>query len=144
MSGSVKNGDVPVCDGEREFNVQGGSCPTRAVEGDPAADGVHAVLKAGQAGAPGEVGAADAVVVDGDVKDLSRYLDVDADGGGAGVLGRVGQRLSDDVVGADLYRLRQPAFLGHPQINADRGAAGGRPWGGVGGALGPDGRGGAP
>src|ERR1700758_5102003 len=135
MSGSVKNGDVPVCDGEREFNVQGGSRPARAVERDPAADRLHAVFKAGQAGAPGKIGAADAVVVDGDVKDLPRYLDVDADGGGAGVLGRVGQRLSDDVVGADLYRLRQPAFLGHPQINADRGAAGEHLEGGMEAAL---------
>jgi hypothetical protein len=45
---------------------------------------------------------------------------VDADRGGAGVLGRVGQRLGDDVVGADFYRLRQSLVYLHLQVDGDR------------------------
>ena len=38
--------------------------------------------------------------------------------------GRVGQRLSHDVIGADLDRLRQPLFGMDLQVDGDRAAAG--------------------
>jgi hypothetical protein len=54
--------------------------PPRAVEEDPAADRLHAILEADQAGAAGEVGTASAVVADRDAQDLAGDLDLDADG----------------------------------------------------------------
>ena len=67
--------------------------------------------EADQAGAVGEVSAADAVVADCDAQDVvvSVGVDGDRDGRGVRVLGRVGERLGDDIVGRDLDRLRQPA-----------------------------------
>ena len=118
--------------------MQAGPRPTRAVERDPAADGLHAVFEAGQASAPGEVGAADAVVADRDAKDFASDLDLDADGLGAGVLGRIGQRFSDEVIGADLYRLRQPPSRRYLQVDGDRVAAGECPESGMEAALGQD------
>ena len=57
--------------GEREFRAQAGTRPARAVEDDPAAERLDAVLQADQAGAPGEVGAAGAVVADRDAQDVA-------------------------------------------------------------------------
>ena len=80
VSADIGNGDAAVCDSDRELHMQAGPRPARAVERDPAADGLHAVFEAGQAGAPGEVGAANAVVADRDAKDFASDLDLDADG----------------------------------------------------------------
>ena len=79
VSADIGNGDAAVCDSDRELHMQAGPRPARAVERDPA-DGLHAVFEAGQASAPGEVGAADAVVADRDAKDFPSDLDLDADG----------------------------------------------------------------
>jgi hypothetical protein len=43
-----------------------------ALEADPPADRLHAVLEAEQAGAPGGICAADTVVADGDTRTRSR------------------------------------------------------------------------
>src|SRR5580700_5437996 len=79
--------------GEREFYLQGGPRPGRAVEGNPAAECLHAVLESDQSGAVGEVGAAGAVVANREPQDASDCLGADGNSGGVRVLGRVGQRL---------------------------------------------------
>ena len=49
VSADIGNGDAAVCDSDRELHMQAGPRPARAVERDPAADGLHAVFEAGQA-----------------------------------------------------------------------------------------------
>src|SRR5208337_5213336 len=69
--------------GERELYAQAGPRPARAVEKDPAAERLHPVLEADQAGAAGEVGAARAVVTDHHAQDFTGGLHLDADRRGA-------------------------------------------------------------
>jgi len=52
---------------QRELGVQDGSAAARAVEGEPAAQGLGAVLQTDQPGPPGQVRPAGAVVADGEV-----------------------------------------------------------------------------
>lgn len=52
--------------GERELQAQAGPRAVRAVQRNPAAERLDAVLDADQAGTAGEVGTADAVVLDRD------------------------------------------------------------------------------
>src|SRR5580700_8364993 len=73
---TVAGGDA-VGVGEREFYLQGGPRPGRAVEGNPAAECLHAVLESDQSGAVGEVGAAGAVVANREPQDASDCLDAD-------------------------------------------------------------------
>jgi len=54
------------------------------------------------------------------------------------VLGRVGQRFGDDVVGADLDRLGEPSAGTYLEADRDRGAAGERLEGGVEATVGQD------
>ena len=54
------------------------------------------------------------------------------------MLGRVGQRFGDEVIGADLYRLRQSPYRRYLQVDGDRGAAGECPEGGTEAAIGQD------
>jgi hypothetical protein len=74
----------------------------------------------------GEVGASRSVVADFEDQDIGGDLDLDADGRGAGVLGGVRQRLGDDVVRADLDRLRQPLLHTDLEVDRDRRPAGER------------------
>ena len=104
--------------------MQAGARPRGAVQGDPAADRLNPVFEPGQAGAPGEVGAAGAVVADRDPQDVTAGFGLDGDGGGAGVLGRVGQRLGDQVICADLDLVGQPPVDADVGIDRDRAAAG--------------------
>ena len=94
--------------GERELHVQAGSRLVWAVENDSAAERLHAVLQAEQAGAAGEVGATDAVVADPEAEDgvdgfhpLLAYLDRPDVAGGealAGILrpGKAGSNTAAD------------------------------------------------
>ncbi len=95
----------------------------RALDGDPAAESLYAILEADEARPAREVGAADAVVLDGDAKDAVHGLDLDGDGQGARMLRRVRQRLRDDVVRADLDLLGQPPLRTDVQRDWDSGAA---------------------
>ena len=81
-----------------------------------------AVLQADQPGTSGQARPAGAVVADGEVEDRGGGVEVDddADGGGVGVLDGVGQRLGDDVVGADLDLLGQPVLHAHVELDRDR------------------------
>ena len=77
---------------------------------------------------PVRVGAAGAVVADRDAQDASgrrrgRRSTLTAR---RGVLGGVGQRLGDDVVGGDLDLLGQPLLDAHVELDRDRRAAGER------------------
>src|ERR1700736_569706 len=85
--------------GDWEFGVQGGAVAGRAVDGDGAAESFNAVFETGEAGAPGGVGAAVAVVADVEVKDLAGYFCADMDDRRVRVLGRVRERFGDHVVG---------------------------------------------
>ncbi len=73
----------------------------------------------------GEVGATGTVVTDRDAQDgvCGVGFDGDRDGRGAGVLGRVGQRLGDDVVRADLDLAGQPPVGAQVEMDRDRRAA---------------------
>src|ERR1700736_2695503 len=66
--------------GDWEFGVQGGAGAGGAVDGDGAAESFNAVFETGEAGAPGGVGAAVAVVADVEVKDLAGYFCADNNG----------------------------------------------------------------
>ena len=73
-----------------------------------AAERFGPVLEPDQAGAVAEVRAAAAVVADAHVQDAVAFGHLDVGGGGAGVLGGVGQCFGDGVVGGGLDRLGQP------------------------------------
>jgi hypothetical protein len=60
------------------------------VQDDPAAERLHAVLQAGQASAPGQVGAAAGAVADRDAQEVTDDLCLDTDGRGAGSPGPAG------------------------------------------------------
>src|SRR6201996_5468283 len=122
----LAGGDAVIRGGEGEFRAQTGAGPAGAVQDDPAAERLHAVFQAGQAAAPGQAGAAGAVVADGDAQETVGAVCLDVDGRCAGVLGRVGQCLGDDVVGADLDRLGEPSVGTYLKGDGDRGAAGER------------------
>jgi hypothetical protein len=118
------------------------------VQHEPAAEGLDAVGEADQAGAAGEVGAAAPVVANVDVQDAAERLHLDFDAGGRGVLGRVGQRRRDDVVGGELDRAprstrrppgpaelltrrpRRIAVICHTGPGREQGLAVARSWGG--------------
>jgi hypothetical protein len=92
------------------------------VQREAAAEGLDAVGEADEAGVACEVGAAAAVVADAD----SQYTGVGVGGhlvvdDGGGVLGRVGQRLRDDVVGGELNRLGQPPVDADVEADGDGG-----------------------
>ena len=74
----------------------------------------------------GEVSAADAVVADCDAQDVvvSVGFDGDRDGRGVRVLGRVGERLGDEIVGRYLDRLRQPVRRCAGQLRPGRRSGG--------------------
>jgi hypothetical protein len=74
-----------------------------------------------------DVRAAAAVVADPHVQDALAGNDLDLGGRGAGVLGGVGQRLGDGVVGGDLDRLGQPPGRLDVKADGNCGAAGQRP-----------------
>jgi hypothetical protein len=76
------------------------------------------VFKPDQAGALAEVRPAAPVVVDAQVQGVVAGGDLDVRGGGARVLGGVGQGLRDGVVGGGLDRFGQP--LVYVDIEADR------------------------
>jgi hypothetical protein len=80
----------------------------RAVEEDPAAERLGAVLEADQAGAAGEVGVPAAVVANRDAQGTSDGLDLDGGFRGVRVLRCVRQRLRHDVIRGRLDRLGQP------------------------------------
>ncbi|HYZ53482.1 MAG TPA: hypothetical protein VE733_08280 [Streptosporangiaceae bacterium] len=93
---------------------------------DLAAECLDAVLEPDQAGAVAEAGAAAPVVADADVQEAVAGGHLDIGDGGVPVLGRVGQRLGDRVVGGELDRLGQPILHLDVQADRDRGAAGQR------------------
>jgi len=97
---------------------QGASLPVGAVEGEDAAQSSDPVGEANQARAVPQGGAADTVIVNGQVQDVVAGPRRDVDVGRVGVFGGVGQRLRDDVVGRDLDRLGQP--LGDVHVECDR------------------------
>ena len=68
---------------------------------------------------------ADAVVANCDAQDgvFGVRFDCDRDRRGVRVLGRVGERLGDDIVGRDLDRLRRPARCAQVDFDRDGGAA---------------------
>ena len=88
--------------------MHGGTRPGRAVQPDPAAERLHPVLDPRQARAAGEVRPAAPVVADTDPQAAVTGSHLHLGGGGVRVLGGVGQRLGDRVVGCDLDRLGQP------------------------------------
>jgi hypothetical protein len=60
----LAGGNAAAGGGERELGAHAGARPAGAVEEDPAAERLYAVLEASQAGAAGEAGAPGAVVAD--------------------------------------------------------------------------------
>jgi hypothetical protein len=110
--------------GERQVGGDGGAVAWFAVQAELAAAGLDAVFQPDQPGPGAEAGAAGFVVADPDGQRTAGHGDLYRDGGGAGVLGRVGQRFRDDVVGADLGRLGQAAAGLHVEGDRDGAAAG--------------------
>jgi hypothetical protein len=97
---------------------QGASLPIGTVEGEDAAQSSYPVGEANQARAVPQCGASDTVIVNGQVQDVAAGPRSDVGVGRVGVLGGVGQRLRDDVVGRHLDRLGQP--LGDVHVEFDR------------------------
>jgi hypothetical protein len=93
------------------------------VDGDRAAQRLDPVGQADEPGAPADLRPAGAVVAHQQAQPVGGGACLDLDGRGTGVLGRVGQRFGDDVVGGDLDRLGQPLRHGHLQLHRNGGAA---------------------
>ena len=87
---------------EGQRDLQGGARSRRAVQPEAATERLGPVPEPEQAGALAEAGAAPAVVAYPDVQDAVAFGCLDVGGGGAGVLGGVGQCLGDGVVRGDL------------------------------------------
>jgi hypothetical protein len=88
---------------------RGAPCPRRgALQGDRAAQGRYAISKPDEAGAAARVGAAGVVVADAEVQAVVEHGQLDLDDRGMRVLGRIRERLGDDVVDSHLHRLWQP------------------------------------
>jgi hypothetical protein len=109
---------------EWELDDKRCACTGGTLERHRAAVGLHAVFQADQSGAAGGVGAARAFVADGNTKDLVSCLDGDMDDRGEGVLGRVRQRLGDDVVRGRFDVLRQPRLDRDVKLDGDGRTAG--------------------
>ena len=75
---------------------------------------------------PGGVGAADPVVADRQPQGRVGCIEFDVHGGGARVLGGVGQRLRYRVVRRDLHMIRQPSSGAQVQLDWHGGPAGQR------------------
>ena len=103
--------------------MQGCARADRAVHGDRAAERLDAVLEPDQAGAPAWISPAAAVVADAQAKGMVGRLHVDVNDGGVRVLGRIGQRFRDHVVGGDLHPLRQPRDTTDVELGRNRAAA---------------------
>lgn len=91
---------------QRELHADRGSRTGWAVDGDAAAERLHPILETEESRTALEVGATDAVVVDAYRQHAVDILDVDRHGARLRVLRRIRQRFRDDVVRADLDRLR--------------------------------------
>src|SRR6185312_16407705 len=73
----LAGGGAPIVGGgEGQLCAQAGPRSRRDVEKDPAAECLHAVPEAGQAGTAGEVGTAGAVVADYDAQEVAVRLDL--------------------------------------------------------------------
>src|SRR4051794_12767044 len=93
--------------GDRDPRPDLGALPGRASQVDRAAQRVDAVGEPAQARAAGQVRAADAVVAHLDHGELRRAPHAHGRELGGGVLGDVGERLGDEVVGGGLDWLWQ-------------------------------------
>jgi len=103
--------------------MQGCARAGRAVYGDRAAERLDAVFEPDQAGAPDWIGPTAAIVADAQAKDTAGRLHVDVNERGVRVLGRIGQRFGDHVVGGEFHPLRQPRRTPHVELNRNRAAA---------------------
>jgi hypothetical protein len=83
-----------------------------------------ALLEAEQARTPGRVCPSHTVVVYGDAKGATPRLNQNVNQRGVRILGRVRQRLRDDVVRGQLNLLRQTRIDAHLPLNRDRRTAG--------------------
>jgi hypothetical protein len=111
---------------DREVDLESGALPGGAVDRDGPPEGLDPVGEPDEAGTPPGRSATDAVVTDRQLEAVVAGLDPDVDDRRVGVLGGVGQRLGDDVVGRHLDRLSQPCRDLHLQLDRDGGAAGQR------------------
>jgi hypothetical protein len=93
------------------------------VQPEVAAERLGAVSEPDEACAVGEVGAAEPVVADAHAQGVLVCGDLNVDGGGVRVLGGIGQRLRDHVVGGDLGLFGQPSCHLNIQVDRDGGAA---------------------
>ncbi len=94
---------------------------------DAAAQRLHPVPEPDKAGAAAEVRAAAPVIADAHMQHAVADGHLDFGDAGAGVLGGVGERLGDRIVGGDLGRLGQPPRRAHIEADRDGAAAGQRP-----------------
>lgn len=89
-----------------------------------AADRLNPVAKADQPRAAGRISAPGSVIPDQEPQLLVSHPDVDLHDRGPRVLGRVRQRLRNDVVGGDLDLFRQPPADPNAELDRESGAAG--------------------
>jgi hypothetical protein len=88
--------------------VQGCARADWALHGNGAAERLDAVFQPDEPGAPGRVGTTGPVIADAEPERTLDRLRVDVDDRSLRVLGRIGERLRDYVVGGDLDLVRQP------------------------------------
>jgi len=112
---------------QRELGLHAATRARRGLDGKPAAECLDPVFEADEARPSAEVGSAAAIVADADPQDGVTIAlddeDLDVDGGGLRVFGRIGERLGDHVVGADLDLLGQSPVNPYVQLDRDGGAA---------------------
>jgi hypothetical protein len=89
-----------VFEGQADFEV--GAVAARALDGHDSAGGFDPVSEAHQAGAQGGIRSAGTVVADREPQDAVDGVDLNVDDRGIRMLGRVRQRLGQDVVRRDL------------------------------------------
>src|SRR6202000_1717209 len=93
---------------DRDLDQQGGAALGGAGDVQRATDCLDAVTEPGQPRPLVGVCATDPVVADRQPQGRVGRVEFDVQGGGARVLGGVGQRLRNRVVRRDLYLTRQP------------------------------------
>jgi hypothetical protein len=106
----------------RQLDVQGCSLAGRAQDQKGAAEGLDPVSQADDAGAAARVGAADAIVADGQGEDTVTGVHAHVDDRGLCVLGGVGDRLRRDVITGRLDVLVKPRAEIQVEFDRHRGA----------------------
>jgi hypothetical protein len=110
---------APPSAGEWKLDTQGRTRPRGALDSEGAAQCLDAVFQPDEPRTPDRVSPADPVVTDAEPEGTLHRLHLDIYDRSVRVLGRIGERLRDHVVGRDLDPFRQPRLSPHVELDGN-------------------------